>query len=208
MTSKPPTPPGYTVSGHSISVMFVSGHQRVLGSHSAEQVLGWHLVMEHILAVFQSNHQLAKLSAELHLVLARWAEQGWMGRGRPVHTLVKVTEEQFFPPARQFGKMKQVKVMFFDQLTTSLRFYVRLKPEQQELSLKQLSLESLALRLENAEQADCVGIPVCLASLLREEIDSCWRNKHLGEVAKKSRMKTFSQAYSDKIHSWRAKTFS
>ena len=207
MPSTAPTPPGYTVSGQDISVMFVSGHQKELGSHSCEQVLGWSKVTQTILAVFNSTRQLTELTAQLEARLAQWAEEGWMGRGKPVQTTVRVSEEKFFPPAHQFGKMKQVKVMFSDELATTLRFYVRHKAGSEERSLKLLSLESLAERLENAEQVESLELPVCLTLSLQEEIESCWKKKYLRRATKQKKPKSFGETYSDIRHSWRSLNF-
>ena len=49
-----PTPPGYCIDGQRFQVMFVSGHQKELGWHNAEYVIGWKTVMKTIMSVFET----------------------------------------------------------------------------------------------------------------------------------------------------------
>ena len=56
-----PTPPGYKISGPSVCVMFVSGHQAVFGWHNAEYVIGWKTVMKIILNNFESQAVMSEI---------------------------------------------------------------------------------------------------------------------------------------------------
>merc|ERR1712243_364175 len=88
-----------------------------LGSHNAEDVVGWKTVMKIMIDVFESEIDMDIIKTNINLLLGKWAKQGWMGRGKPVKLNLKISEEKFFPPPE--GQMKQIKIQFFDQLATS-----------------------------------------------------------------------------------------
>jgi len=190
-----------------MSVMFISAHQVGMGSHTAEYVIGWKTVMGIIRDVFEHVSEMEKILVMLKQHLADWAKQGWMGRGRPVNFKLKISEEDFFPPPK--GQMKQIKIQFFDELATSLKFFIRRKVDQKSfLSLKQMTLQKLSLLVPSAEQVSSLELPRVLEIKLKDEITSCWKHRSLTELSKVEKVKkSFSEDFNDKKHAWRARTF-
>ena len=203
-----PTPPGFTVDSPNMSVMFISAHQVGMGSHTAEYVLGWKKVMEMITEVFEKETKIGRIVSDLSSVIQSWAEQGWMGRGKPIKINLKVSEEAFFPPP--LGQMKQVKVQFFDELATSVKFFVRRKVKGDlSLTLKDIAMKNLSVLVDTAESVDSLELPRDLSKQLVDEIDSCWKHRYLTDLKKGGgqRRKSYSEDYNDNRHAWRARTF-
>ena len=163
--------------------------------------------MEIIRDVFQRVNKMDEILNNLNELLGAWAEQGWMGRGRPIKLKLKVSEEEFFPPPR--GQMKQVEIQFLDELATLVKFFVRRKSASHSfLTLKQLTLEIISLLVPGAEDVDCLELPRDLAFQLKDEICSCWKHRYLTDlVILGKRNKSFSEAFNDERHAWRARTF-
>eukprot|EP00092_Neocalanus_flemingeri_P034998 GFUD01038082.1.p1 GENE.GFUD01038082.1~~GFUD01038082.1.p1 ORF type:complete len:218 (-),score=53.04 GFUD01038082.1:254-907(-) len=206
MTISSPTPPGYTMDSPNMSIMFISAHQVGLGSHSAEYVLGWSKVMGFIRDVFEEVNKMEKILALLNKLLKNWAEQGWMGRGRPIKLNLKISEEEFFPPPR--GQMKQIKIQFFDELATSVKFFIRRKAFQNSSTLKQLTLKKLSLLIKTVEDVDSLELPRDLGHELKDEIVSCWKFRYLTDLQNVGqRRKSSSESFNDRRHAWRSKTF-
>lgn len=163
--------------------------------------------MEIIRDVFEEVNKMEQILIQLQEHLGDWAKQGWMGRGRQIKLNLKVSEEEFFPPPR--GQMKQVKVQFFDELVTSVKFFVRRKAAMHSsVTLKQLALENLSLLVATAEDVDCLELPRNLTFDLKDEIISCWKHRYLTDLKSLgTRKKSWSEAFNDKRNAWRARTF-
>jgi len=207
MTVSSPTPPGFTLDSPCMAVMFISAHQVGMGSHTAEYVIGWKTVMGIIRDVFEHVSEMENIIVMLNQHLAEWAMQGWMGRGRHVNFKLKISEEEFFPPPK--GQMKQIKLQFFDDLATSLRFFIRRKVALKPfLTLKQMTLQKLSLLVPSTEHLQSLELPRVLQLELKDEITSCWKHRYLIDLSNVDKVKKcFSEDFSDKKHAWRAKTF-
>lgn len=202
-----PTPPGYKISGPSVCVMFVSGHQAVFGWHNAEYVIGWKTVMRIILNNFESLAVMEEIQVRTREDLSRWAREGWMGRGKTVKLDVNISDEEFFPAP--FGEIKQVKIQFHDDLSTQLRFYVRQHrkpPVRGSKTLTELSLQNLSMIVDDAKQIGKLELPRQLRHQLDDQIRNCWKARYLSDV-KRNLIHCNTTDTSDKSHSWKAKYF-
>ena len=198
-----PTPPGYVMDTDELAVMFVSGHQSVLGWHNAEYVIGWKRVMQMILCVFEDNRRMQDIQETLHELLKKWAKENWMGRGKDVIVDLKITEEDFLPL-----DIKQVKIQFFDELATLLRFYVKKRKSKirARLTLKQIMLRQLSFLVDKTEDVESIELPRSLELELKDEIESCWKSRHILEaLTKRGKERKCSNA--DICHRWKAKYF-
>ena len=191
-----PTPPGYLIDSEDIAVMFVSGHQDVLGWHNAEYVIGWKTVMRIILGVFQEKKRMAEIQEILHNLLEIWAEDGWMGRGKKVIVDLKITEEDFLPL-----DVKQVKIQFYDDLATLLRFYVKKRKSKRKMTLKEHMLRELSFLVERPEDVDSLELPRSLEAELKDEIENCWKSRHIIE-AQTRRGRDRRATNADRLHRW------
>ena len=205
MTLSSPTPPGFIIESQSMSVMFISAHQVGMGSHTAEYVIGWEKVMKIISEIFEQHIKMEKIIEAMEAQLKTWAKKGWIGRGKPVDLSLKISDESFFPPPA--GQMKQIKIMFFDELITSITFFVRRKIVKESVSLKQLTLEKLSLTVPNSESVNMLELPRNLARDLKNEIDSCWQQRYLRDSKINSTKKSYTENFNDRRHAWRARTF-
>ena len=194
----PPTPPGYIIDAEDIAVMFVSGHQDVLGWHNAEYVIGWKTVMKIILGVFQEKKRMAEIQEILHNLLEIWAEDGWMGRGKKIIVDLKITEEDFLP-----FDIKQVKIQFYDDLATLLRFYVKKRKPKREVTLKEHMLRELSFIVENPEDVASLELPRSLEAELKDEIENCWKSRHILEAMTR-RVRDRRATNADRLHRWMA----
>merc|ERR1711874_170602 len=169
-TMAAPTPPGYVIDTDELAVMFVSGHQSVLGWHNAEYV---------IRCVFEDNRRMQDIQETLHELLKKWAKENWMGRGKDVVVDLKITEEDFLPL-----DIKQVKIQFFDELATLLRFYVKKRKSKirARLTLKQIMLRQLSFLVDRTEDVESIELPRSLELELKDEIESCWKSRHILEA--------------------------
>ena len=192
----PPTPPGYIIDAEDIAVMFVSGHQDVLGWHNAEYVIGWKTVMKIILGVFQEKKRMAEIQEILHNLLEIWAEDGWMGRGKKIIVDLKITEEDFLP-----FDIKQVKIQFYDDLATLLRFYVKKRKPKRKVTLKEHMLRELSFIVENPEDVASLELPRSLEAELKDEMENCWKSRHILEaMSRRERDRRATNA--DRLHRW------
>ena len=153
--------------------MFVSGHDCVFGWTQAEYVIGWKRVMQMILCVFQDHRRMDEIQKTLHKLLEDWAKENWMGRGKKVVVDLKITQEDFLPI-----DIKQVKIQFYDDLATLLRFYVKKKAPKGELSLKQLTLCELSKMIDKPEDVATVRLPTRLRKELELEMADIWGERH------------------------------
>jgi len=190
-----------------MSLMFISAHQVGLGSHTAEYVLGWRTVMKIIIDVFENEIEMESITTTINLLIRKWAEQGWMGRGKPIKLNLKISEEKFLPPPE--GQMKQIKIQFFDQLATSVKFFIRRKFDKSlSMTLRHIALKQLSFFVDKAESVDWLELPRDLIKELRSEMLSCWKARYLTWVKSQGeKKKSFSEDYNDKRHAWRALTF-
>ena len=173
-----PTPPGFIVDTPNISVMFVSGYQSILGWHNAEYVIGWKTIMKMILGVFEEFTRMEDIKKTLSMMLLGWAKDGWMGRGKDVLIDLKITEEDFLP-----FNVKQVKIQFFDDQTTLLRFYVRKdKIVKKSRTLKQITLQNLSFVVDKPTSVGYLELPIHLAEELEDEIENCWKSRYILEA--------------------------
>merc|ERR1712227_757603 len=196
-----PTPPGFIVDTPNISVMFVSGYQSVLGWHNAEYVIGWKTGMKIILGVFQEKKRMAEIQEILHNLLEIWAEDGWMGRGKKIIVDLKITEEDFLP-----FDIKQVKIQFYDDLATLLRFYVKKSKPKRKVTLKEHMLRELSFIVENPEDVDSLELPRSLEAELKDEMENCWKSRHILEaMSRRGRDRRATNA--DRMHRWMAEYF-
>ena len=53
--------------------------------------------MQIILCVFDDHKRMDKIQKILHNLLANWAKEGWMGRGKESIVDHKITDEDFLP---------------------------------------------------------------------------------------------------------------
>ena len=206
-----PTPPGYKVSGPKVCVMFVSGHQAVFGWHNAEYVIGWKGLMRIILNNFETFTVMEDIKTHTQEDVEKWAKEGWMGRGTKVLLDVNISEEEYF--SGPFGEIKQVRIQFFDQLSTQLRFYVRQHkkpPVKGSKSLTDLCLKDLAMNVRDAKQIGKLELPRQLQHQLDDQIRNCWCPRYLSDVREKNRKTKRANCttyFTDKSHSWKAKYF-
>ena len=192
----PPTPPGYLIDSEDLAVMFVSGHQDVLGWHNAEYVIGWRTVMRIILGVFQEKKRMAEIHEILQNLLEIWAEDGWMGRGKKIIVDLKITEEDFLP-----FDIKQVKIQFYDDLATLLRFYVKKRKPKRKVTLKEHMLRELSFIVENPEDVASLELPRSLEAELKDEMENCWKSRHILEaMSRRGRDRRATNA--DRLHRW------
>ena len=196
-----PTPPGYLIDSEDIAVMFVSGHQDVLGWHNAEYVIGWKTVMRIILGVFQEKKRMAEIQEILHNLLEIWAEDGWMGRGKKIIVDLKITEEDFLP-----FDIRQVKIQFYDDLATLLRFYVKKRKSKRKVTLKEHMLRELSFLVEKSEDVDSLELPRSLEAELKDEIENCWKSRHILE-AQTRRGRGRKATNADRMHRWMVEHF-
>ena len=163
------TTPGFVIESEDIAVMFVSGHQREFGSHTAEYVIGWKRVMQMILCVFGDNNKMDDIMKTLLKLLKDWAKDDWMGRGKvQVPVDLQITEEEFLP-----DDIRQVKIKFHHELPTKLRFYVKNKKKQID-TLKTRVLASLASMVNN-EDVQSLELPRGLKEDLKDFKLNIWR---------------------------------
>ena len=156
------------------SFMFVSGHQSVLGWHNAEYVIGWKRVMQMILRVFEDKKRMQDIQETLHELLKKWAKENWMGRGKDVIVNLKITEEDFLPL-----DIKQVKIQFFDELATLLRFYVKKRKSKRRTTLKEIMLRQLSILVDKPDDVESLELPRVLEMELKDEIENCWKSRHI-----------------------------
>ena len=166
-----PTPPGFHIESGDLYVMFVSGHDIVFGWTQAEYVIGWKRVMQIILCVFEDHKRMDDIQMTLHKLLEAWAKENWMGRGKEIIFDLKITDEDFLP-----FDIKQVKIQFYDDLATLLRFYVKKRKPKGELSLKQLALCELSKLIDKPKDVVTVGLPSPLSKEL--ELADIWGERH------------------------------
>ena len=195
------TTPGFVIESEDIAVMFVSGHQREFGSYNAEYVIGWKRVMQMILCVFEDKNKMDDILSTLHKLLKDWAKENWMGRGKEVIVDLKITEEDFLP-----FDIKQVKIQFYDELATHLRFYVKKRKSKKKATLKQTMLRQLSFLVEKPEDVESLELPRPLEAALKDEIENCWKSRHILE-AQTRREKGKKVFDADKSHRWKAKYF-
>ena len=197
-----PTPPGYVMDTDELAVMFVSGHQSVLGWHNAEYVIGWKRVMQMILRVFEDKKRMQDIQETLHELLKKWAKENWMGRGKDVIVNLKITEEDFLPL-----DIKQVKIQFFDELATLLRFYVKKRKSKRRTTLKEIMLRQLSILVDKPDDVESLELPRVLEMELKDELENCWKSRHiLDALTRRGKTKrVFRNA--DIGHRWKAKYF-
>ena len=100
------------------------------------------------------------------MMILGWARDGWMGRGKDVLIDLKITEEDFLP-----FNVKQVKIQFFDDQTTLLRFYVRKdKIVKKSRTLKQITLQNLSFVVDKPTSVGYLELAIHLAEELEDEI--------------------------------------
>ena len=199
-----PTPPGYCVDGPTMSVMFVSGHQEDLGWHNAEYVIGWKMVLKTILSVFETYTRMEDIKETMKILLSAWAKNTWMGRGKDIMINIHVTEEDFLP-----FNIKQIKIQFFDELKTLLRFYVKRKPVKLSRSLKQLTLRNLSFLIDKPVSTEHLELPKNLTDDLRDELENCWKSRYILDAQTKTGLsKRRSLVFNDdRRHAWKARYF-
>ena len=198
-----PTPPGYVIETEDIAVMFVSGHQSVFGWHNAEYVIGWKKVMQMILCVFEDNKRMQDIQNTLHMLLMDWAKANWMGRGKEVIVDLKITEEDFLP-----FDIKQVKIQFYDELATLLRFYVKKRKPKKKATLKQTMLRELSFLVDKPEDVESLELPRPLEAALKDEIENCWKSRHILEAQTRRGKREAKRVFdADRSHRWKAKYF-
>ena len=204
-----PTPPGFRLERGSVCVMFVSGHQEIFGWHNPEYVIGWTALMKIILRNFLQSSVMEEIKAGTQEELEIWAQDGWMGRGKKILLDLNISDEDYFPG--QFGDIKQVKIQFHDDLSTSLRFYVRQQrkhPARGAPTLKDLSLKNLSMIVKDAHQIGNLELPRQLQNQLDDQIRNCWKTRYLSDVREENKLRNTTSAYKvDKSHSWKAKYF-
>lgn len=163
--------------------------------------------MEIIRDAFEKDNKMETILDHLNMLIRKWAEQGWMGRGKPIKLNLKISEEAFFPAP--VGQMKQIKIQFFDELATSVKFFIRRKVESESFqTLKQITLKNLSIIVDTAETVDSLELPRDLSKQLKDEIVSCWKHRYLTDLRNMGkRSKSFSEDSNDKRHAWRARTF-
>lgn len=190
-------------------VMFVSGHQEIFGWHNPEYVIGWTALMKIILRNFLQSSVMEEIKARTQEELEIWAQDGWMGRGKKILLDLNISDEDYFPG--QFGDIKQVKIQFHDELSTSLRFYVRQQrkhPARGAPTLKDLSLKNLSMIVKDAHQIGNLELPRQLQNQLDDQIRNCWKTRYLSDVREENKLRNKTSAYKvDKSHSWKAKYF-
>ena len=190
-------------------VMFVSGHQEIFGWHNPEYVIGWTALMKIILRNFLQSSVMEEIKARTQEELEIWAQDGWMGRGKKILLDLNISDEDYFPG--QFGDIKQVKIQFHDDLSTSLRFYVRQQrkhPARGAPTLKDLSLKNLSMIVKDAHQIGNLELPRQLQNQLDDQIRNCWKTRYLSDVREENKLRNTTSAYKvDKSHSWKAKYF-
>lgn len=190
-------------------MMFVSGHQEIFGWHNPEYVIGWTALMKIILRNFLQSSVMEEIKARTQEELEIWAQDGWMGRGKKILLDLNISDEDYFPG--QFGDIKQVKIQFHDDLSTSLRFYVRQQrkhPARGAPTLKDLSLKNLSMIVKDAHQIGNLELPRQLQNQLDDQIRNCWKTRYLSDVREENKLRNTTSAYKvDKSHSWKAKYF-
>ena len=190
-------------------MMFVSGHQEIFGWHNPEYVIGWTALMKIILRNFLQSSVMEEIKAGTQEELEIWAQDGWMGRGKKILLDLNISDEDYFPG--QFGDIKQVKIQFHDDLSTSLRFYVRQQrkhPARGAPTLKDLSLKNLSMIVKDAHQIGNLELPRQLQNQLDDQIRNCWKTRYLSDVREENKLRNTTSAYKvDKSHSWKAKYF-
>ena len=190
-------------------MMFVSGHQEIFGWHNPEYVIGWTALMKIILRNFLQSSVMEEIKAGTQEELEIWAQDGWMGRGKKILLDLNISDEDYFPG--QFGDIKQVKIQFHDELSTSLRFYVRQQrktPARGAPTLKDLSLKNLSMIVKDAHQIGNLELPRQLQNQLDDQIRNCWKTRYLSDVREENKLRNTTSAYKvDKSHSWKAKYF-
>ena len=65
-------------------VKHLSLDTRVFGGTQADNVIGWKRVMQIILCAFNYHKRMNEIQKMLHNLLANWAKEGWMGRGKEI----------------------------------------------------------------------------------------------------------------------------
>ena len=113
---------------------------------------------------------------------------------------LKITEEDFLPL-----DIKQVKIQFYDELATSLRFYVKKRKQAQSRTLKQLTLQNLSFLVDAPASTAQLELPRDLAEQLRDEIENCWKSRHI--LGAQTRGKRWKVLDADRSHRWKAKYF-
>jgi len=162
--------------------------------------------MQIIVDVFEKEIRMENIKSSLNTLISKWAKDGWMGRGKHINLNLIISEEKFFPPPR--GQMKQIKIQFFDQLVTSVKFYIRRKFDKTAaLTLRHIALNKLCLIVNTAESVDFLELPKNLSSELKSEIVSCWKLRYLTDIKKVEKKKSYCEEFNDTRHSWRARTF-
>ena len=112
------------------------------------------------------------------MMILGWARDGWMGRGKDVLIDLKITEEDFLP-----FNVKQVKIQFFDDQSTMLRFYVRKeKIVKKSRTLKQIALQNLSFVVDKPTLVGYLELPIHLAEELEDEIENCWKSRYILEA--------------------------
>ena len=192
------TPPGFTIDGAGISVMFVSGRQDLFGWHNAEYVIGWKNVMKLILTVFETYHRMEDIERILLKMLKSWAKDGWMGRGKELPISLDISEEDFLPL-----DIKQIKISFGDDLNTVLRFYVkRQNMKKKSRSLMEITLENLSFLVDKSETTETLELPRNLNEALKDEIENCWKTRHIVDAMNNKKTSNI-----DRVHAWKTKYF-
>ena len=165
--------------------------------------------MKIILRNFLQSSVMEEIKAGTQEELEIWAQDGWMGRGKKILLDLNISDEDYFPG--QFGDIKQVKIQFHDELSTSLRFYVRQQrkhPARGAPTLKDLSLKNLSMIVKDAHQIGNLELPRQLQNQLDDQIRNCWKTRYLSDVREENKLRNTTSAYKvDKSHSWKAKYF-
>jgi len=163
--------------------------------------------MQIIIDVFENEIEMEKIISSINLLVRKWAEQGWMGRGKQVKLDIKISEEKFFP--RPEGQMKQIKFQFYDELATSLKFFIRRKFDRSlSMTLRHIALKQLSMLVDVAESAETLELPRDLTKELKAEVISCWKHRYLTRIKNLvGKKKSYSEDYNDNKHAWRAMTF-
>ena len=158
-------------------------------------------VMRIILGVFQEKKRMAEIHEILQNLLEIWAEDGWMGRGKKIIVDLKITEEDFLP-----FDIKQVKIQFYDDLATLLRFYVKKRKPKRKVTLKEHMLRELSFIVENPEDVASLELPRSLEAELKDEMENCWKSRHILEaMSRRGRDRRATNA--DRLHRWMADHF-
>ena len=113
---------------------------------------------------------------------------------------LKITEEDFLPL-----DIKQVKIQFYDELATSLRFYVKKRKQAQSRTLKEITLQNLSFLVDAPASTELLELPRDLAEQLRDEIENCWKSRHI--LGAQTRGKRWRVLDADRSHRWKAKYF-